>query len=318
MGNLIKLHYLNNPSTDSLEEMPLGIGKLTSLRTMCKFVVGNEIGSGLRQLKSLIHLQGTLCNSRLENVKEVSDAKEAQLNGKGNLKDLLLEWNNSTSNIREPETDTRVLDLLKPHQSLKKLKINGYGGTKFPIWLGNSSMSNLVNLRIKDCSMCASLPSIGQLPFLKYLFIRRIARVKSVGSEFYGNGCSAPFPSLETLCFQDIQEWEKWIPHGSGKSDEGLADLRELSLVSCSKLQRTLPEYLPSLETLVIRKCEQLLVSILSLPTLRNLTVNGCKEVVGKGNQPQLIKFSGSLGLIKSSNRRAIQARATQIGEIGN
>lgn len=179
-------------------------------------------------------------------------------------------------------------------------------------------MSNLVNLRIKDCSMCASLPSIGQLPFLKYLFIRRIARVKSVGSEFYGNGCSAPFPSLETLCFQDIQEWEKWIPHGSGKSDEGLADLRELSLVSCSKLQRTLSEYLPSLETLVIRKCKQLLVSILSLPTLRNLTVNGCKEVVGKGNQPQLIKFSGSLGLIKSSNRRAIQARAAQIGEIGN
>ncbi|KAK9200725.1 hypothetical protein WN944_015923 [Citrus x changshan-huyou] len=178
-----------------------------------------------------IHLQGTLCNSRLENVKEVSDAKEAQLNSKRNPKDLLLEWNNSTSNIREPETETRVLDLLKPHQSLKKLKIIGYGGTKFPIWLGNSSMSNLVNLRIKDCSMCASLASIGQLPFLKYLFIRRIARVKSVGSEIYGNGCSVPFPSLETLCFQDMQEWEEWIPHGSGKSDEGLADLRELSLV---------------------------------------------------------------------------------------
>lgn len=69
-------------------------------------------------------------------------------------------------------------------------------------------MSNLVNLRYKDCSMCTSLPSIGQLPFLKYLFIRRIARVKSMGSKFYGNGCSAPFPSLETLCFQDMQEWE--------------------------------------------------------------------------------------------------------------
>ncbi|KAH9783145.1 hypothetical protein KPL71_009192 [Citrus sinensis] len=229
MGNLIKLHHLNNPSTDSLEEMPQGIGKLTSLRTMCKFVVGNEIGSGLRQLKSLIHLQGTVCISRLENVKEISAAKEAQLNGKRNLKDLLLEWNNSTSNIREPETDTCVLDLLKPHQSLKKLKINGYGGTKFAIY---------------------TLSITGDSLFSRY------ARMG------------------------------KWIPHGSGKSDEGLADLRELFLLKtvtimfCNALE-SLPEVWmrdteSSLGSLQIFQCNSFTyIARIELPTsLKRLKVS--------------------------------------------
>ncbi|GAY69517.1 hypothetical protein CUMW_288790, partial [Citrus unshiu] len=86
MGNLIKLHHLNNSNTDSMEEMPLGIGKLTCLQTLCNFVVGKDSVSGLRELKLLTHLRGTLCISKLENVKDVVDAEEAQLDGKKNLK----------------------------------------------------------------------------------------------------------------------------------------------------------------------------------------------------------------------------------------
>ncbi|KAJ4723710.1 Disease resistance protein [Melia azedarach] len=284
MGNLIKLRHLNNSNVDSLEEMPLRIGKLTCLEKLCYFVVGKD-GSRLRELKFLSELQDTLKISRLENLKYVDDAMEANINGKSKLKALLLEWSISTSNSMEPETETRVLDMLKPHQDLKELTIKNYGGTKFPVWLEDYSLSNLVLIRFEFCHRCTSLPSMGHLPCLKYLFISGMDGVKSVGPEFYGNGISVPFPeipfpSLETLCFQDMQEWEKWIHPGSGQEVECYSKLRELCLVNCSKLQGNLPEHLPSVEKLVIEDCKQLLLSIPSLPKLRKLEISGCKEVM--------------------------------------
>ncbi|KAK9217173.1 hypothetical protein WN943_005798 [Citrus x changshan-huyou] len=252
MGNLIKLHHLNNSNTDSLEEMPLGIGKLTCLQTLCNFVVGKDSGSRLRELKLLTHLRGTLTVSKLENVKNVGDAKEAQLDGKKNLKVLMLRWTNSTdgSSLREAETEKGVLDMLKPHKNLEQFFISGYGGTKFPIWLGDSSFSNLVTLKFEDCGMCTTLPSVGQLPSLKHLAVRRMSRVRRLGSEFYGNDTPIPFPCLETLRFENLVEWEDWIPHGSTQGVEGFPKLRELDVIGCSKLKGTFPEHLPALEML--------------------------------------------------------------------
>ncbi|KDO39680.1 hypothetical protein CISIN_1g039689mg [Citrus sinensis] len=223
MGNLTKLHHLNNSNVGSLEEMLM--------------------------LKSLVHLQGTLEISRLENVKGVGDASEVQLNSKVNLKALYLQW--GVRDAVEPKTETQVIDMLKPHQKLE-LTITGYGGTKFPIWLGDSLFSKLMLLKFDNCGTCTSLPSVGQLPFLKDPVISGMGRVKIVGSEFYGSSCSVSFPSLETLFFVDI----------------------------CSKLQGTLPERLLLLEKLNIFRCEQLLVTLQCLPALRELEIDGCKGVV--------------------------------------
>ncbi|KAH9750223.1 putative disease resistance RPP13-like protein 1 [Citrus sinensis] len=290
MGNLIKLHHLNNSNTDSLEEMPLGIGKLTCLQTLCNFVVGKDSGSRLRELKLLTHLRGTLTISKLENVKYVGDAKEAQLDGKKNLKVLMLRWTNSTdgSSLREAETQKGVLDMLKPHKNLEQFFISGYGGTKFPIWLGDSSFSNLVTLKFEDCGMCTTLPSVGQLPSLKHLAVRRMSRVRRLGSEFYGNDTPIPFPCLETLRFENLLEWEDWIPHGSTQGVEGFPKLRELEVIGCSKLKGTFPEHLPALEMLVIGGCEELLVSITSLPALSKLEIGGCKKVVWRSETDHL------------------------------
>ncbi|KAH9750470.1 putative disease resistance RPP13-like protein 1 [Citrus sinensis] len=282
MGNLTKLHHLNNSNTDSLEEMPLGIGKLTCLQTLCNFAVGKDNGSGLRELKSLIHLQGTLKISKLENVKDIGDAKEARLDGKKNLKELSLNWTCSTdgSSSREAETEMGVLDMLKPHKNLEQFGICGYGGTKCPTWLGDSSFSNLITLQFEDCGMCTALPSVGQLPSLKHLTVRGMSRVKRLGSEFYGDDSPIPFPCLETLRFEDMQEWEDWIPHASSQGVEGFPKLRELHIISCSKLQGTFPKHLPALEKLVIKGCEELSVSVSSLPALCKLKIGGCKKVV--------------------------------------
>ena len=162
MGNLLKLHHLDNSDVDASEEIPKGIGKLACLLTLCSFVVGKDIGSALQELK-LLHLHGALEISKLENVRDVSEAGEAQLNGKKNLKTLLLQWTSNNGNSWEPEIETHVLDMLKPHQNLESFCISGYGGTKFRIWLEDSSFKNLVSLRFEGCSMCTSLPSVGKL-----------------------------------------------------------------------------------------------------------------------------------------------------------
>ncbi|KDO38868.1 hypothetical protein CISIN_1g044382mg, partial [Citrus sinensis] len=282
MGNLIKLHHLNDSNTDSLEEMPLGIGKLTCLQTLCNFVVGKDSGSGLRELKSLIHLQGTLKISKLENIKDIGDAKEARLDGKKNLKELSLNWTCSTDGLSstEAETEKDVLDMLKPHKNLEQFGICGYGGTKFPTWLGDSSFLNLVTLKFEDCGMCTALPSVGQLPSLKHLTVRGMSRVNRLGSKFYGDDSPIPFPCLETLRFEDLQEWEEWIPHGSSQGVERFPKLRELHILRCSKLQGTFPEHLPALEMLVIVECNELSISIASLPALCKMEIGGCKKVV--------------------------------------
>ncbi|KDO40228.1 hypothetical protein CISIN_1g048507mg [Citrus sinensis] len=239
MGNLAKLHHLKNSNTKSLEEMPVGIGRLTSLQTLCNFVVGQGSGSGLRELKLLTHLHGTLKISKLENVKCVGDAMEAQMDGKKNLKELSLNWTCSTdgSSSREVETEMGVLDMLKPHTNLEQFCIKGYG-------------------------------------------VSGMSRVKRLGSEFYGNDSPIPFPCLETLLFENMQEWEDWIPHGFSQGVEGFPKLRELQILSCSKLQGTFPEHLPALEKLVIKGCEELSVLVSSLPALCKLQIGGCKKVV--------------------------------------
>ncbi|XP_024040330.1 putative disease resistance RPP13-like protein 1 [Citrus clementina] len=282
MGNLIKLHHLDNLDTGSLEEMPLGIGKLTCLQTLCNFVVGKDSGSGIRELKLLTHLRGTLNISKLENVKDIGDAKEAQLDGKKNLKVLRFRWTRSTNGLSstEAETEKDVLDMLKPHENLEQFCISGYGGKEFPTWLGDSTFSNLASLNFEDCGVCTTLPSVGQLPSLKHLAVRGMSRVKSLGSEFYGNDSPIPFPCLETLHFENMREWEDWIPHGSSQGVEGFPKLRELHIISCSKLQGTFPEHLPALEMLVIEGCEELSVSVTSLPALCKFEIGGCKKVV--------------------------------------
>ncbi|XP_031271087.1 putative disease resistance RPP13-like protein 1 [Pistacia vera] len=277
MGNLINLHHLNNSNAYSLREMPLRIGNATGLITLRNFVVGKGSGSILGELKSLKHIRERLCISGLENV-HVLDAKKADLNGKSGLNVIVLEWSSSAGDSREERNETRVLDLLRPHQGLKELVISGYGGTSFPIWLGDSSFSTLVRLTLENCSKSTDLPSVGQLPLLKYLAVSGMKGVRIVGSEFYG--CSDPFPSLETLYFVSMEEWEEWIPHGYDQEARGFPHLRELSIIRCSKLVGRLPESLPLLERLVIRSCEQLLISVRSLPSLCKLEVEGCKQVV--------------------------------------
>ncbi|KAM3704563.1 hypothetical protein ACJW31_03G014800 [Castanea mollissima] len=263
--NLVNLRHLDITNANSIIEMPVGIAKLKSLRTLTNFVVGKDKIVDLMNLESL----RTLCISHMENM---IDARKVNLKGKRNLDTLVMNWDDD---LQDARVATDILDMLRPHGTMKTLSIKGYVGTKFPTWLGDSSFSNMVDLRIERCGKCILLPSFGQLPSLKSLIIKRMDGVRSVGLEFYGEHCKEPFRSLVKLCFEDMHEWQDW-----SSCNQDFPCLHELSISKCPKLQEKLPHHLSSLEKLSIDACEQLVVSIPSHSVLQELIILGCKEVV--------------------------------------
>ena len=63
-------------------------------------------------------------------------------------------------------------------------------------------------LELKNCKYCLCLPPLGLLSSLKTLEIRGLDGIVSIGAEFYGSNSS--FPSLESLIFSNMKEWEEW------------------------------------------------------------------------------------------------------------
>ncbi|KAG6673011.1 hypothetical protein I3842_16G089000 [Carya illinoinensis] len=269
--NLVNLRHLNNLGTYSLEGMPPQMGKLTCLRTLSHLVVGEASCSGVKELGPLLHLQGTLCISRLENVIEPRDAREAKLIKKSDLDGLLLEWSDNLT------SELDILNMLRPGGTLKELIIRCYGGTRFPSWLRYSSFPNMVLLRIENCKKCTSLMPIGQLPSLKDHSIEGMDGVKNIGAEFYGENFQQTFRSLVTLHFKGMGEWENWISCGE------FPHLQNLFIGDCPKLLGKLPNHLPLLEKVVIYGCWQLGVSISSFPELCQVEIERSKGVVCGG-----------------------------------
>jgi hypothetical protein len=205
--NLVNLRHLNIRGANALEGMPPQMGKLTCLQSLSNIIVGKGSCSGvIKELGPLLNLRETLCISGLENVINCEDARDARLIEKHNLYGLSLEWSGNLDESQDRTSEFDVLNMLQPHNGLKELTIRHYGCAEFPTWLKLPSFSKMVRLEIQSCAKCTSLPSVGQLPSLKHLFIEGMASVKNIGLDFYGDGCSQPFKSLETLHFENIQE----------------------------------------------------------------------------------------------------------------
>ncbi|PSS09952.1 Disease resistance RPP13-like protein [Actinidia chinensis var. chinensis] len=269
MGNLINLRHLDITGAVSLQEMPSKMGKLTNLQTLSNYIISKGGGPLIRELGNLIHLRGTLCISGLRNVVDVADAIGANLNDKQGIDVLSMTWSCILDySSRNESVELEVLEMLQPNKNLKKLTISSYHGLRFPTWIGDPLFSNMVCLKLEDCKKCAFLPPLGLLPKLVELHIRGMKAVENVGLEFYGLGCSNPFPSLEILSFEYMSEWKDWSPFGVDAEAQVFARLSELSIRSCPKLLGKLPSNLPRLKRLEIRDCSQFVVVWLPSPTM--------------------------------------------------
>ncbi|CAN1316404.1 Putative disease resistance RPP13-like protein 1 [Linum perenne] len=256
IGNLINLCHLYNGET-KLKEMPPQMGKLSRLRKLTDFYIGKGSGSTIKELGQLHHLHGSLTVWNLQFVDNVQDVCVANLKGKKCLKSLKLVWKGDTFDSLQ---ERAVLEQLQPNKNLECLSIIGYGGTKFPSWLGDSLFSTITSVELRECKHCSSLPPFGQLVSLTSLSIVACDAVVTVGSEFYGSSPMRrdPFISLKTLRIEKMQQWQEWNTATDGSDIGAFPILEQLYLTDCPNLTKALPRKLPYLETLVIEGCQQL------------------------------------------------------------
>ncbi|PIA27583.1 hypothetical protein AQUCO_07600035v1 [Aquilegia coerulea] len=248
LGKLSNLRHLEIKNTYWLSYIPCGIGRLSHLRTLDRFVVCDEDGCKLKDLRLLNQLQGNLSIYGLERVADVNEGKEAELKKKENLCFLTL---NFGAEVDVGEVDglkmQGILEGFQPHRNLETLNINYYRGFMLPFWI--SSLSNLVNLVLYRCSQCLQLPALGRLISLEYLELRELSSLKHIGSEWYGldnssggGGSSVKqqkvviFPKLKKLEIWDCVELEEWVMPLQTDLLEFFPNLLKLELIRCEVL----------------------------------------------------------------------------------
>ncbi|KAF8731680.1 hypothetical protein HU200_015609 [Digitaria exilis] len=278
-SNLTKLRHLDvqkEPGNIKVS-MPHGIGQLTDLQTLTEFNIGNNLlQCSIVELKKLNGLRGHLHITGLENIKTAADAKQANIVNKHFLEALTLEWSYSDEGMDNglgQENANKILLNLQPNSTLQKLVVRNYPGNLFPLWMHDSYLSNLVSVILDNCYGCSELPYLGDLPYLKSLFIQRMDYIKSFGIESNSFATDRPrFPSLEMLTLWDMYDLQFWI----GTSEWDFPRICYLSISRCPKL-RNLPP-LRSLLHLSVH-CSGEVPSFSELPSLESLKIKGFHKI---------------------------------------
>nr|XP_007163962.1 hypothetical protein PHAVU_L001800g [Phaseolus vulgaris]ESW35956.1 hypothetical protein PHAVU_L001800g [Phaseolus vulgaris] len=292
MHKLSKLHCLEFKKT-KVKKMPMHFGELKNLQVLNMFFIDRNSELSTKQLGGL-NLHGRLSINEVQNISNPLDALEANLKNKHLVK-LELEWK-SDHIPDDPRKEKEVLQNLQPSKHLESLSICNYNGTKFPSWVFDNSLSNLVFLKLKDCKYCLHLPPLGLLSSLKTLKIVGLDGIVNIGAEFYGSNSS--FASLERLEFHNMKEWEEWeckntsfprleglyvdkCPKLKGLSEQHDLHLKKvLSILSCPLVNIPMTNY-DFLEAMMINGgWDSLTIFMLDLfPKLRTLRLTRCQNL---------------------------------------
>ncbi|PWA88374.1 NB-ARC domains-containing protein [Artemisia annua] len=252
---LISLRHFDISDTFLWNMLPQGIDELKGLQILSNTIVGENDNFPISGLRNLKNLQGMIYVRGLEQVKSARDIREVKLSQK-RVSGLELGWRDVVDDLRNETLENEVLSALMPHSdNLKDLVIESYGDKVFPNWIGDSRFVRLSCISLSRCRNCMFLPPLGNLPSLKKLFIKDLDEVKDVGSEFVGAGNGPAFPSLESLCFQDMRAWEAWSTTVGGVVGAVFPCLQELTLENCPNLAVVSLKALPSLRILKIENC---------------------------------------------------------------
>ncbi|XP_021890796.1 putative disease resistance protein At3g14460 [Carica papaya] len=292
MENLINLRFLDFTNASKIKEMPLGIHKLKKLIVLSDFVVGKGSGSRIAELKNLRFIQGSLCISSLENVTDARDAREASLNDKEKIDELLLEWDSQFDGSRNGDLERDVLGMLhligmgirnigpefygennsKPFPSLESLHINNMKELEnwIPCQINQAEFLLLNELSIAACpKLTGNLPS--HLPSLQTLNVNECEQFL------------VSLPSLPKLCSVEIKRCKKV----ENRSDIGSEPIKSVVLSNVSKLEVS-RRGLITAEELQISGCEELMFLwqdnnaglLKELTSLRYLLVESCPQLV--------------------------------------
>ncbi|CAL1372823.1 unnamed protein product [Linum trigynum] len=247
-----KLHNLIYLDLDdsSLTGVPAGIGNLSFLRELTKFVVteaaadGTSPAAGLGELKKLNNLSGELTIKGLEWVKDKSEAETANLNEKSRLRRLQLWWGDARifkasddDMARRSDLDWSVLEALQPHSNLKEIRLSFYCGTSIPTrncWF--SSLRNLVQIKLYGCRKLRSLPNLVPFVSLEELELQGLCSLEYVQSETMTPNNDLEFlPSLKCLAITFCRNLVGWSPKNTEDSPL-LPRVSTLEITYCPKI----------------------------------------------------------------------------------
>ncbi|GKV00922.1 hypothetical protein SLEP1_g13530 [Rubroshorea leprosula] len=294
IGNLINLRHIYF-SSEKL--MPAGVGTLTCLQTLKLFIVGQQKGRHIEELRGLSQLKGKLEITKLKMVRNREEAIIAELSEKTTIQELALDfdrkidefylraWSPPKDSDSNPYSDSEecrseerrkhdedVLEGLQPHSNLKSLRISNYCGEKCPSWmlddLGNlgesTHLRNLVSLRLCFFPQLKIIPSLS-LSNLVELIIFGLDELESMPPLSLNSGAKVQIKRCKNLksiadsCLQEliIDECNELISMGFGTL--ATMSLKEICISWCSKLE-SLPVLtkLPYLRKLWLRECEKL------------------------------------------------------------
>ncbi|KHG09524.1 Putative disease resistance RGA1 [Gossypium arboreum] len=284
--NLKNLRHLDIRGCSALTSTPVALGQLSFLRKLSVFIVGKEDGCGIDELKEL-SLERELSIKGLHNVKSLTEAKNANLIRKHNLRSLSLSWRVNRNENPCHQNDEEVFSALQPHSNLKKLCIIDYQGLMFPYWMMDLLLPNLVEISLENCERCHQLPPLGKLRFLKVLNIWGMGALKYIDNNFYGD-MESSFPSLEVLGIHEAPCLEEWTTvYGT----EHFPVLSSLTIYSCPKLVK-----LPMLQSLKELHIGGTNVNLLT-PLIMNATVLTSLKISGFTELPDgLLQNQKQLG----------------------
>ncbi|XP_062175540.1 putative disease resistance protein RGA1 [Alnus glutinosa] len=311
--------HLEIDECDSLTYMSVGLGQLTNLQTLSAFYVHSGFpsrhsdSSGLQELGGLNKLRGELEIKNLGHGKGVTlDCKAANLKEKQHLRTLTIRWKEVGLDDAN-NWDEASLEGFEPHPNLKGLSLYHYQGSRLPSWL--LLLTNLVSFELTSSPKCQYLPTLSQLPSLKYLSLDSLEAMEYISEDGDSNELSSSsrvqtpfFPSLEFIWLYKCPNLKGWrrrrkmdssveLNSDSDNSVEitehhllpSFPRLSELSIWYCPTL--TSIEWIhncKSLRLLEIRNC----LNLASLPegmhrltSLQKLTIKDCPILLQRYNR---------------------------------
>ncbi|KAK4566336.1 hypothetical protein RGQ29_002545 [Quercus rubra] len=269
LKNLVNLRYICvDYIFDWWSTILKDIGQLKCLQSFPSFFVKQDAGHRIGELGQLNQLRGLLCIKDLENVRDKEEARSANLAEKAKIDELVFCWDYSkTRKEVNHHNEEDVLEGLQPHQNLKSLRIDNFGGKKFPSWMLRSCdakdalslFDNLIEINFYGCTECEEVPTLGCLPCLKFLFIEGMDKVTCIGVKFYtmysdDSHRNALFPALRKLKLKNMNCLVEW---------------QDVMEVTAARV------VFPCLEELTIKDCPQLTSAPCHFQSLNKLEIGG-------------------------------------------
>ncbi|XP_031473846.1 disease resistance protein RGA2-like [Nymphaea colorata] len=321
MGELCNLRYLGLKGTRSLRFVAEGLGKLTNLRTLHRFMVcddkGKTRGCNINELKDLNKLKGELSIGGLQGGRvKVMDAKEVHLKERHELNGVELVFGSLTEHRRlvgaleldlefpkfekaeiyfEEQEDERVgsafeerglLEALEPPHGIERLAICGYKGDG-PVWYLDTNYKKLRTLSLLSCPSWATVIGIKSLEKLEVRECPTLGALPSI-------------PLLKSLDIKwcdglntigDLPALESLEVKGCGRveqvADDHMPALKTLKLSDLNILKQ-LPTRLPSLEELEVTNLPNWETTFTSMPCLRKGIFKNCPKMQMEGLSDEL------------------------------